>query len=103
MEMTLVIWGQNKMAAILPDDIFKLILLFDDYCTLIAISLKFVLVGPINNKSVLIQALAWRWTGDKPLSELAMAIVYWRIYIYIYIVYMAEVVSFLPRECSAQC
>ena len=32
-------------------------------------SLKFVPTGPINNIPPLVQILAWRRTGDKPLSE----------------------------------
>ena len=35
----------------------------------IQISLKFVPKGPIENKSVLVKVMAWRRTGDKPLSE----------------------------------
>ena len=33
------------------------------------ISLKFVPKGPINNIPALVQIMAWRQTGDKPLSE----------------------------------
>ena len=33
------------------------------------ISLKFVPKGPINNIPALVQIMAWRRTGDKPLSE----------------------------------
>ena len=36
---------------------------------LIKISLKFVTKGPINNIPALVQIMAWRWPGDKPLSE----------------------------------
>ena len=36
---------------------------------LIRISLKFVPKGPIDNKSALVQVMAWRRTGDKPLPE----------------------------------
>ena len=36
---------------------------------LIQISLKFVPKGPIDNKSALVQVMAWRRSGDKPLSE----------------------------------
>ena len=36
---------------------------------LILISLKFVPEGTIDNKSVLVQVMAWRLTGDKPLAE----------------------------------
>ena len=32
-------------------------------------NLKIVLKGPIGNKSVLVQIMAWCRTGDKPLSE----------------------------------
>ena len=35
----------------------------------IKISLKFVLKGPINNIPALVQIMAWRQSGDKPLSE----------------------------------
>ena len=35
----------------------------------IEISLKFVPKGPINNIPALVQIMAWRRTGDKPLSE----------------------------------
>ena len=36
---------------------------------LIKISLKFVPKGPINNNPALVQIMAWRRSGDKPLSE----------------------------------
>ena len=39
---------------------------------MIQISLKFVPEGPIDNKAVLVQVMAWRRTGDKPLSELML-------------------------------
>ena len=39
------------------------------FCISIQISLKFVPKGPIDNKSALGQVMAWRRTGDKPLSE----------------------------------
>ena len=35
----------------------------------IEISLKFIPKGPINNIPALVQIMAWRRTGDKPLSE----------------------------------
>ena len=38
----------------------------------IKISLKFVLKGPINKMSALVQIMAWRRPGDKPLSEQMM-------------------------------
>ena len=38
----------------------------------IKISVKFILKGPINNIPALIQIMAWRRPGDKPLSESMM-------------------------------
>ena len=51
------------------DDIFKCIFLNENAWISIKISLKFVLNGLINNISALIQIMAWRRQGDKPLSE----------------------------------
>ena len=52
-----------------PDDFFKWIFLNENLWISIKISLKFVPRGPINNIPALIQIMAWRRTGDKPLSE----------------------------------
>ena len=57
----------DKMAAIAADDIFKLIFLNENDRIPIQISLKFVLRSPIDNKPPLVQVMAWRRTGDKPL------------------------------------
>ena len=38
-------------------------------CISIEISLKFVPKGPVNNIPALVQMMAWRRPGDKPLSE----------------------------------
>ena len=38
-------------------------------CILIKFQLKFVPDGPIDNKPALVKMMAWRWIGDKPLSE----------------------------------
>ena len=51
------------------DDTFKCILLNENVRISIKISLKFVPKGPINNNPALVQIMAWRWSGDKPLSE----------------------------------
>ena len=51
------------------DDIFKGILLNENVLISIKISLKFILKGPINNIAALVQVMAWRRPGDKPLSE----------------------------------
>ena len=52
-----------------PDDIFKRIFLNKNVWISIKISLKFVPKGPINNIPPLVQMMAWRRPGDKPLSD----------------------------------
>ena len=54
------------------DDIFKCIFLNENIWIPIKISVKFVPKGPINNIPALVQIMAWRRPGDKPLSELMM-------------------------------
>ena len=51
------------------DDTFKRIFVNENVGVLIEISLKFVPKGPINNIPALVQIMAWRRPGDKPLSE----------------------------------
>ena len=51
------------------DDTFKCIFLNENVRILIKISLKFVPQGVINNNPALVQVMAWRHPGDKPLSE----------------------------------
>ena len=58
----------NKMAAILEDDIFSSVFLNETDRIPIQISLKFVPRSPIDNKAAFVQVMAWRRTGDKPLS-----------------------------------
>ena len=52
-----------------PDDIFKCIFLNENVWNSIKISLKFVPRDPINNIPALVQIMAWRRPGDKPISE----------------------------------
>ena len=52
-----------------PDDIFKCNFLTENVWISIKISLKFVPNGPINIIPSLVQIMAWRRLGDKPLSE----------------------------------
>ena len=56
------------------DDIFKCIFLNTNVLISIEISLKFIFKGPIRNIPSLVQILAWRRPGDKPLSEPMMII-----------------------------
>ena len=51
------------------DDIFKCIFLNENVWIPIKISMKFVPKGPINNIPALVQIMARRRPGDKPLSE----------------------------------
>ena len=51
------------------DDIFKCLFLNENVWIPIKISLKFVPTGPINNIPAMVQIMAWRRPGDKPLSE----------------------------------
>ena len=57
------------MDPIWQDDIFKCIFLNENDWIPINISLKFIPKGPINNIPALVQIMAWRQPGDKPLSE----------------------------------
>ena len=54
------------------DDIFKCILLNENFLILDKISLKYVPYGLIDNIASLVQIMAWRRPGDKPLSEPTM-------------------------------
>ena len=66
-------WRRDKIAARLADDRFKCIFLNEDVWISIRISLTSVPEVPIHNKPALVQIMAWRLTGDKPLSEPMMA------------------------------
>ena len=67
-------WGFNTLrprqnGRHFSDDIFKWIFLNENVWISIKISLKFVPRGPISNIRTLVQIMAWRRPGDKPLSE----------------------------------
>ena len=57
------------MAATLADDNFICKFVNENILISITISLKFVPKGPINNIPALVQIMAWRRPGEKPLSE----------------------------------
>ena len=59
--------GQNGRR--FTDDTFKRIFVNDNVRISIKISLKFVPKGPINNNPALVQIMACRRSGDKPLSD----------------------------------
>ena len=54
---------------LLADDILEPIFLNENTWIFINISLNVALKGQINNIPTLVQIMAWRRTGDKPLSE----------------------------------
>ena len=62
-------WGRDKMAAI-----FQCIFVNENVWISIEISLNFVPSGPTDNIPALVQMMAWRRPGDKPLSEPMMVI-----------------------------
>ena len=62
------------------DDIFKYIFLNENVWISVTISLKFVPKGSINKIPALVQIMAWRRPGDKPLSEAMMIILLTHMY-----------------------
>ena len=63
------------------DDTFKRIFFNENVRISITISLKFVPKGPINNIPALVQIMAWRRSGDKPLSEPMMVSLLMHIFV----------------------
>ena len=52
-----------------PNRIFKCIILNESVLVAIKMSQKFVCKGQIDNIPILVQIVAWRQKGDKPLPE----------------------------------
>ena len=69
--------GQNGHH--LTDNILRCIFMNEKFCILIKISLKYVPKGPIYNNPALVQIMAWRRIGAKPLSDSNAAPIHWRI------------------------
>ena len=61
-------WGRDKMAAIFQTTLLNGFF-YENVWISINISLKFVPRGPINNIPTLVNVMARRRPGDKPLSE----------------------------------
>ena len=57
------------MATIFAENIFKCIFLNKNDRITTQISLKLVPKSPVDYKPALVQVMAWRQTGDKPLPE----------------------------------
>ena len=57
------------MAATLADDIFEWNFVNENDSISMKVSMNFVSKGQIDNRSSLVQVMAWRRAGDKPLYE----------------------------------
>ena len=96
-----------------PDDIFKSIFLNENVWISIRISLKFVAKGSINNIPPLVEIMAWRRSGDKPLSEPMMVSLLTHIcvtrpqwvkekqIVQLWVIW--DIVTIMWRYCSARC
>ena len=62
-------WRPRQNGRHFADAIFRCIFLNENVWTPVKISLKFVARGPINNIPAMVEIMAWRRPGDKPLSE----------------------------------
>ena len=68
-----IIWRPRQNARHFTDDIFKCIFLNENIWLSIKTSLNFVPKHQINNIPSLVQIIAWRRSGDKPLCQPMMA------------------------------
>ena len=62
-------WCRHKIDAIFQTAFWNVIFFNEKVWIPLKISLKFVPKGPINNIPAMVQIMAWRRPGDKPLSE----------------------------------
>ena len=62
-------WGWDEINNISKTTFSNVFFFNENVWISIKISLKFVPKGPINNIPALVQIMAWRRLGDKPLSE----------------------------------
>ena len=65
-------WGRDKITAISQTTFPKSILMNKNVWILLEIYLKCVPKLRIDNITALVHIVAWRWPGDKPLSEAMM-------------------------------
>ena len=56
----------------IPDDSYRYIFLHENVLNALRIPVKFVSRVQINNMPASLQIIAWRWPGNKPLSEQMM-------------------------------
>ena len=72
LDLLLTHWSRDKMEAISQTTFSSAFFLNENILIPIKISLKFVPKGSFNNIPALVQIMAWRRPGDKPLSESMM-------------------------------
>ena len=65
-------WGWHKMAANFLATFSNAFSWMKVYKFRLRVHSKFVSKGPIDNIPALVEIMAWRWPGDKPLSETMM-------------------------------
>ena len=70
----------QQIAANLADNIFKCIFINEKFSISIRISLKLVPRRQVDNRPALVQVMAWRRTGDKPLPGTNADLIHWRTY-----------------------
>ena len=68
-DMQLTHFPLNKMATISQTMYSEVFFVNEKLSILIHIPLKFVPKGPFDNKAALVQLMAWRRIGEKPVSE----------------------------------
>ena len=66
---------QRRNGRRFANDILKCILVDANCCILIQIPLKFIPNAPIENNLALVQTMAWRRTGHRPLSGPMMTLI----------------------------
>ena len=89
-------WSLDKMPSILQTTFSNTF----SWIKINAFQLKFPKV-PIDNIPALVQIMAWRLPGDKPLSE-PMALGYWRIYASLGLKWVNENSRFVSKTFSEQ-
>ena len=62
-------WLDSSLPRLNGHNTFICIFVNEKFCILVKISLKFVPTGPIDDNPALVQIMAWRRIGNKPLSE----------------------------------
>ena len=80
-DLKLTKWGRDKMAVISQTIFSNVLFLNENVWILIHISFEFVPKAPIKNRLVLVQIMAWRRPGYKPLFEPMMVTLLTYIYV----------------------